>query len=116
MKVCSDGSWWWVQRSKVLRRAGRKYPPEYRLEVLIPVGFSEDDKAKEPRKGVDCENMNDERFNLRDQMEEFVKNGGKIYACGTCLKIRDSSPELCPVSMVEDMYEIVKESDRVLTF
>ncbi|WP_457591713.1 DsrE family protein [Geoglobus sp.] len=53
-------------------------------------------------KGVDCENMNDERFNLREQMEEFVKNGGKIYACGTCLKIRDSSPELCPVSMMEE--------------
>ncbi|AIY89344.1 DsrE family protein [Geoglobus acetivorans] len=67
-------------------------------------------------KGVECENMNDERFNVREQMEEFVKNGGKIYACGTCLKIRDSSPELCPVSTMKDMYEIVKESDRVLTF
>ncbi|AIY89343.1 Nitroreductase family protein [Geoglobus acetivorans] len=30
-----------------------KCPPEYRLEVLIPVGFSEDDKAKEPRKNID---------------------------------------------------------------
>ncbi|WP_457591714.1 nitroreductase family protein [Geoglobus sp.] len=30
-----------------------KCPPEYRLEVLIPVGFSEDDNAKEPRKGVE---------------------------------------------------------------
>ncbi len=67
-------------------------------------------------KGVECENMNDERFDVREQMEEFVKNGGKIYACGTCLKIRDSSSELCPVSTMKDMYEIVKESDRVLTF
>ncbi|ADC64967.1 nitroreductase [Ferroglobus placidus DSM 10642] len=28
-------------------------PPEYRLEVLIPVGFSADSKEKEPRKSVE---------------------------------------------------------------
>ncbi|MBE8540466.1 DsrE family protein [Geoglobus acetivorans] len=67
-------------------------------------------------KGVECESLSDERFNVREQMEDFVEHGGKIYACGTCLKIRDSSPELCPISTMKDMYEIVRESDRVLTF
>ena len=44
------------------------------------MGFSEDDKAKEPRKGVDCENMNDERFNLREQYEGYSPfSGARIY-------------------------------------
>ena len=50
-------------------------------------------------------------------MDMFVENGGKFYACGTCLKLRDKEgSELCPVSSLHDLYNLVKECDKVLTF
>ena len=66
-------------------------------------------------KGVECEKIEDEKFNVREQMEIFVNNGGEIYACGTCLKIREMD-SACPVSTLKDLYEIVKWSDKLLTF
>ena len=42
---------------------------------------------------------------------------GKIYACGTCIKSREQEgSEMCPISTIKDMYEIVKEGDKVVTF
>ncbi len=68
-------------------------------------------------KGVDCEKLNTKEFNVTGQMRSFVDAGGKILACGTCLNLRHSKgTELCPISTIKDMYDIVKESDKVLTF
>ncbi|MHB9008394.1 MAG: DsrE family protein [Limisphaerales bacterium] len=68
-------------------------------------------------KGVDCEKLNTKDFNVTGQMQSFVGTGGRILACGTCLKLRQSEgTELCPISTMKDLYDIVKESDRVLTF
>jgi uncharacterized protein involved in oxidation of intracellular sulfur len=50
-------------------------------------------------------------------MKSFAAAGGKILACGTCLKIRHSEgSELCPISTMGDLHKIVQESDKVLTF
>jgi uncharacterized protein involved in oxidation of intracellular sulfur len=50
-------------------------------------------------------------------MQAFVDNGGQILACGTCLKLRYSEgTELCPLSTMKDLHDIVKESDKVVTF
>ncbi|MFN3599720.1 MAG: DsrE family protein [Aquificaceae bacterium] len=68
-------------------------------------------------KGVESESLDTEQFKVTEQMESFVKGGGKILACGTCLKIRNSQgSELCPMSTMKDMYELIKESDKILTF
>ncbi len=68
-------------------------------------------------KGVECESLDTEQFKVTEEMEKFVNNGGKIYACGTCLKIRNSEgSELCPLSTMQDLYDIVVDSDRVITF
>lgn len=68
-------------------------------------------------RGVECEQLMTDKFNVPDQMTAFVKAGGEILACGTCLKIRQTeASELCPLSTMQDMYEIVRDSDRVLTF
>ena len=68
-------------------------------------------------KGVDCEKLSTKQFNVTEQMQSFVDNGGKILACGSCLKLRHSGgTELCPLSTMQDLYDIVKESDRILTF
>jgi uncharacterized protein involved in oxidation of intracellular sulfur len=68
-------------------------------------------------KGVESEHMKSEKFNVLEQMNTLLKAGGHIQACGTCLKIRQSeSSDICPLSTMQDMYDIVKDSDRVLTF
>jgi len=68
-------------------------------------------------KGVECESLDTQQFKVTEEMKKFVNNGGKIYACGTCLKIRNSEgSKLCPISTMQDLYDIVQESDKVLTF
>jgi len=52
---------------------------------------------------------------VTEQMQTLVDNGGDIFACGNCLKIRQSEgSEVCPLSTMKDLYEIVKESDKVI--
>ena len=61
--------------------------------------------------------MSTEKFNTIEQAEKLLQAGGRLYACGTCIKSRNQeSSELCPVSTMKDMCDIVKESDRVVTF
>lgn len=68
-------------------------------------------------KGVETQNLKSEKFDVKSQLETFVKNGGIILACGTCLSIRnEKSSELCPVSTMADLYEMIKNSKKVLTF
>jgi uncharacterized protein involved in oxidation of intracellular sulfur len=68
-------------------------------------------------KGVECEDLDTEQFSVSAQMREFVERGGQILACGTCLKIRNSAgTELCPVSTMKDLYEVVRDCDRVVSF
>ncbi len=68
-------------------------------------------------KGVECESLDSEKFPIKEQMQRFLDRGGEIFACGTCLKIRNmEGSERCPLSTLGKMYEIVKESDRLLIF
>jgi len=67
-------------------------------------------------KGVECEKLVDDKFNVIEQMQLFVDNDGEILACGTCLKIRNSNgSELCPLSTMKDLYELLKNSDKVIS-
>ncbi len=68
-------------------------------------------------KGVECESLDTDKFKITDEIQGFVNKNGKIFACGTCLKIRQSEgSEICPLSTMKDLYELVKNSDKVLTF
>jgi sulfur relay (sulfurtransferase) complex TusBCD TusD component (DsrE family) len=68
-------------------------------------------------KGVEYQKISNEKFNTVEQAEKFLQSGGKILACGTCIKSRNqASSEMCPVSTMKDMYEIIKASDKVITF
>lgn len=67
--------------------------------------------------GVECEALDRPPFSVPDQMQAYVDGGGTILACGSCLKIRHSQgSELCPLSTMKDLYDMVKDSDRVVTF
>ena len=68
-------------------------------------------------KGVEYQKVSTDKFNTVEQADKFLKSGGKIYACGTCIKSREQeASEMCPISTMKDMYEIIKESDKVVTF
>lgn len=68
-------------------------------------------------KGVECESLDTDNFNVTGQMQEYVNSGGMILACGTCLKIRHSKgSEMCPLSTLKDLYEIIQNSDKVISF
>jgi sulfur relay (sulfurtransferase) complex TusBCD TusD component (DsrE family) len=68
-------------------------------------------------KGVECEEINNDKFDVKHMMVEFADKGGTILTCGTCLKIRKKGgTELCPISTMQDMVDLTVDSDRVLTF
>lgn len=68
-------------------------------------------------KGVECEAHATDAFPIVAQMKELVASGGSILACGTCLKLRNSEgSELCPLSTMKDLYELIRDSDKVVSF
>lgn len=68
-------------------------------------------------KGVESENIQDKKFNVQEQIGLFAEHKGQIFACGSCLKIRQmKGTEVCPISTMHDMLHIVEESDKVLVF
>ncbi|MBE0544476.1 MAG: DsrE family protein [Verrucomicrobia bacterium] len=68
-------------------------------------------------KGVELDQINDAKFNVREQAQAVLAAGGEFLACGTCLKLRESGgSEVCPLSTLKDLYEVVRDSDRLVTF
>jgi uncharacterized protein involved in oxidation of intracellular sulfur len=68
-------------------------------------------------KGVEYQKIGTEKFNTVEQAELFMGSGGKLFACGSCIKTREQEgSEMCPISTMKDMYDIVRESDRTVTF
>lgn len=66
--------------------------------------------------GVEAEEITDGEFDVRNRLEAFVDSGGEALACGTCLEIRNSDgSDVCPISTMSDLLEVVTTSDRVLT-
>jgi uncharacterized protein involved in oxidation of intracellular sulfur len=67
--------------------------------------------------GVEYQKNSTDKFNTIEQAQKFLQYGGKIFACGTCIKNREQEgSEMCPINTMKDMYDIVKESDKVVTF
>ena len=68
-------------------------------------------------KGVELDKIDDPKFKVQEEARTLMDAGGQFLACGTCLKLRQSAgSELCPLSTLKDLYEIVRDSDRVLMF
>ncbi len=67
-------------------------------------------------KGVEIDRVKDEKFDVRTQAQKVLDAGGEFLACGTCLQLRDQTgSEICPLSTLKDHYEIVRDSDRLIT-
>ena len=66
--------------------------------------------------GVEAEDITDDQFDVRNRMEAFADAGGELLACGTCLEIRNSDgSDVCPISTMSDLLDVVTTSDQVLT-
>lgn len=68
-------------------------------------------------KGVEVEDIKDEKYNVKEQTDLFIESKGQILACGTCLKSRQKEgSNICPISTMKDLLKLVEESDKILTF
>lgn len=67
--------------------------------------------------GVEIESLDNAKFNIVQQLNDFIVNQGEVFACGTCLNIRKKeSTETCPAAAMKDLYEIIKTSDKIISF
>jgi uncharacterized protein involved in oxidation of intracellular sulfur len=67
-------------------------------------------------RGVEIDCIEDPKFDVKAQAQKVLDAGGRFLACGTCLKLRNSEgSEICPLSTLKDHYEIVRDSDRLVT-
>ncbi|MDD5557356.1 MAG: DsrE family protein [bacterium] len=67
-------------------------------------------------KGVEMDRIDDPRFDVKGQARKVLDAGGRFLACGACLKLRESEgSEICPLSTLKDQYELVRDSDRIVT-
>ncbi|MBI5869815.1 MAG: DsrE family protein [Actinobacteria bacterium] len=68
-------------------------------------------------RGVEAEQLDTEQFAVTQMMTDFMDLGGSVLCCGSCAeKIRGMTPKICAIGGMNDMYEIVADCDRVLTF
>lgn len=64
--------------------------------------------------GVECL-VDKDKFNVKTLSGKFEATGGKILACGTCIKNRNMG-EVCDISTMETFYNLVMDNDRTVYF
>ncbi len=80
----------------------------------LALGKQDEVKVFLMNSGVEC--LKDVgKFEVRRLSEQFEQKGGKILACGTCIKNR-SMGEVCEISSMETFYKLVMESERTVYF
>lgn len=68
-------------------------------------------------KGVECEDIDDERFVVTKEIMAFLDAGGRTYSCSSCMRLRaKGETQACALSKMSDLNNIIAESDKVITF
>ena len=73
-------------------------------------------------KGVEAMTVSTLKYDILEQVDLFRKNGGKIIGCGVCCENRkEEMPFLqqelhCDMGSMQELYGLVAEADKVLTF
>lgn len=66
--------------------------------------------------GVECESLDKGKFQVTEQIKEFLSLGGENLACGTCLTVRGAdATDVCPMSTMEDLYNVIEQNDKVIS-
>ena len=67
-------------------------------------------------KGVEIDQIEDTKFDVKGHAQKVLDAGGQFLACGACLKLRNSEgSEVCPLSTLKDQYQLIRDSDKVVT-
>ena len=67
-------------------------------------------------RGVEIDRIEDPQFDVKGHAQKVLAAGGRFFACTACLKLRNSEgSEICPLSTLKDHYEIVRDSDKLVT-
>jgi len=68
--------------------------------------------------GVEYLKVSSEKFDIQKQVDTFLESvKGKILACETCMVLRQQKGDkTCPVSGMKELYNLIKDSDKVVTF
>ena len=68
-------------------------------------------------KGVESVEIVHKEFKVIEEINKYVETGGQIFACGTCLVSRNKEgTPICPMSTMQDLMELVEESDKIVSF
>jgi predicted peroxiredoxin len=60
---------------------------------------------------------NEAKFDIRQASIDLLSGGGDIYTCATCAKMRNTeNVEMCTITSIFDLYEIVRKSRKVINF
>ena len=73
-------------------------------------------------KGVECTGISSVKYDIAEQLDLFRENGGELIGCGLCCETREDEMPLlkedlrCEMGSMQNLYVLVKESDKVITF
>lgn len=68
-------------------------------------------------KGVECESIDTDKFPVNEELQKFIGGKGEVFACSTCLEIRQLEPsKRYTVAGLMKLYQIVNKSDKIVTF
>ncbi|MDA8086341.1 MAG: DsrE family protein [Nitrospiraceae bacterium] len=80
----------------------------------LALGKKDEVKVFLMNSGVEC--LKDVgKFEVKKLSEQFEQNGGKLMACGTCIKNRHMG-DVCEISNMETFYGLVMGSDKTVYF
>jgi uncharacterized protein involved in oxidation of intracellular sulfur len=67
-------------------------------------------------KGVEIDQIDNPKFDMKTLAQEVLDAGARFSACGSCLNSRQTDGSaICPLLTLKDHYEIVRDSDRLVT-
>jgi peroxiredoxin family protein len=68
-------------------------------------------------KAVDVFMKDSSAYDIEATSEKFWANGGIILTCATCAKMRHTEEvQMCTITSVFDLYEIIKRSKKIVSF
>lgn len=68
--------------------------------------------------GVEAEFINHELFDIQNNWQLFLKQGGNVISCGTCLQFRTLTDKvsISKVGNLLDCATLIETADKVLNF
>lgn len=68
-------------------------------------------------KGLDGYQEQSEQYDLEPLKDAYVGNGGQVIACATCAQKRGTDEiGMCTIASMADLYHIIKQSKKIISF